>query len=252
MFDSKPNDRGSIPRESGHFGFLDISYFSTTIRADVVLSWPVVFMTRKNQNTEKAREVARTIRKANEIQEADKAQKTKKLSKALSYVLRHHPDSVGITLEEGGWTNVDSLCKAMNRPGRVFTREILEQVVANNDKQRFEFDSEKTCIRARQGHSVEIDLQYDSVEPPEILYHGTAKHKLDSILEQGLIKGNRHHVHMSTNRDTMLAVGARHGKPVLLRIDAKGMYANKHQFFITGNSVWLTDLVPPDYLTVVD
>lgn len=133
--------------------------------------------------------------------------KTKQISKALSYVLRHRPDSVGLTLKEGGWTNVDLLCKAMSNSGRVITREILEQVVADNDKQRFEFDSSQDRIRARQGHSVEIDLLYDPVEPPDVLYHGTAKHKLESIFETGLIKGNRHHVHMSTNRATMLAVG---------------------------------------------
>lgn len=178
-------------------------------------------------------------------------QNTKQISKALSYVLRHRPDSVGIVLEEGGWVNVDLLCKSMNRPGRPMTRKILTQIVADNDKQRFEFDSGNR-IRARQGHSIEIDLLYDPVEPPEILYHGTAKHKLESILEKGLIKGKRHHVHMSTDRGTMLAVGARHGKPVLLRIDAKKMYADKHQFFITGNSVWLTDHVPSKYLTIVD
>ncbi len=180
------------------------------------------------------------------------AQTTKQISKALSYVLRHRPDSVGLILEEGGWTNVDLLCKAMSNPRRTLTREILEQVVVNNDKQRFEFDSDKQRIRARQGHSVEIDLLYDPVEPPDVLYHGTATHQLDSIFAKGLIKGNRHHVHMSTNRVTMLAVGARHGKPALLSIDSKSMHANNHQFFVTGNSVWLTDCVPPQYLTISD
>lgn len=175
--------------------------------------------------------------------------KTKKLSKALSYVLRHDPDSIGITLEEGGWTNVDLLCKSMTRSERPLTREILEQIVLDNDKQRFEFDSEKKRIRARQGHSVEIDLLLDPVEPPAVLFHGTAKHQLDSIFEKGIIKGNRHHVHMSTNRETMMSVGARHGKPIVLQIDAKSMYVNGHQFFVTGNSVWLTDNVPTQYLT---
>lgn len=206
----------------------------------------------KIKKTEIARKAAREAKKINEEQKTNEARKTKKFSKALSYVLRHNPESVGIVLEEGGWTEVDLLCKAMNCPGRVFTREILEQVVADNDKQRFEFDSEKTHIRARQGHSIEIDLQYDPIKPPEILYHGTAIRWLESIFEQGLIKGNRHHVHMSTNRETMIAVGARHGKPVVLQIDAKGMHANNHQFFLTGNSVWLTDHVPPQYLTTVE
>lgn len=155
-------------------------------------------------------------------------------------------------MDDGGWTNVDLLCKAMSRPGRAMTREILTQIAADNDKQRFEFDSDKNRIRACQGHSVDIDLQYEPTEPPEILYHGTATRLLDSIFGEGLIKGNRHHVHMSTNKATMLAVGARHGKPVLLQIDAKSMFANKYQFFVTGNLVWLTDHVPPEYLTIID
>ncbi len=206
----------------------------------------------KSKKTAVAHQEARKSKRIHTQQKDNKAQKTKKLSKALSYVLRHRPESVELTLEEGGWPNVDLLCKAMSNSGRTLTREILTQVVADNDKQRFEFDSNKDRIRARQGHSVEIDLLYDPVEPPDVLYHGTAKHQLESIFEKGLIKGNRHHVHMSTNRITMLAVGARHGKPALLSIDSKSMYADSHQFFVTGNLVWLTDHVPPEYLTIID
>lgn len=207
---------------------------------------------RTEQARKQAREQAQETRKSRETERSAKAYKTKKLSKALSYVLRHNPDSVGIELDDGGWTSVDLLCKAMDRPERAMNREILEQIVADNDKQRFEFDSDQKRIRARQGHSVEIDLQYESVEPPKVLFHGTAKHALDSIFKEGLIKGNRHHVHMSTDKDMMLAVGARHGKPMVLRIDAKSMHDDGHQFFVTGNFVWLTDHVPQRYLTVVD
>ncbi len=199
----------------------------------------------KSKKTEMARKEERQTEKI-------EAQKTTKISKALSFVLRHRPDSVGITLDEAGWTDVDLLCKAMDRPGRAITREVLEQVAADNDKQRFEFDSDKNRIRARQGHSVAVDLLYKSAKPPDVLYHGTARSSIGSILKTGLIKGNRHYVHMSINKGTMLAVATRHGTPVLLQIDAKSMHADKHQFFLTGNAVWLTDHVPPKYISVLE
>ncbi len=176
----------------------------------------------------------------------------KKVSKSLSYVLRHQPDSIGVELEPAGWIEVDTLLMAFERSGRRISRSTLEHVVETNDKRRFELSGDGRRIRARQGHSVEVDLAYEAATPPDVLYHGTATRNLDSILEQGLSKGNRHHVHMSTNRRAMLAVGMRHGRPVLLAIDAAQMREDGHEFFVTGNDVWLTDHVPPAYLKIVD
>jgi len=178
-------------------------------------------------------------------------QALKKISKRLSYVLRHRPDSVGLELEEGGWLRVDDLLAALASNGKSVSQPVLEQVVAENDKQRFEFSEDRLRIRARQGHSAEVDLGYEPAEPPDVLFHGTATRNLDSIFEQGLVKGRRHHVHLSTNKETMIAVATRHGKPVLLSIDAKRMIADGHEFFVTGNDVWLTDHVPPHYLAAV-
>lgn len=172
----------------------------------------------------------------------------KKVSKSLSYVLRHRPDTVGLELGDGGWVAVDELISAFRSSGKRMSVALLETVVANNDKQRFEFSEDRTKIRARQGHSTEVDLGYQPAVPPDVLYHGTATKNLESIQQQGLIKGRRHHVHMSTNKETMLDVARRHGKPVLLSIDAKRMLADGHEFFITGNNVWLTDHVPPEYI----
>lgn len=180
------------------------------------------------------------------------AKELKEISKSLSYVLRHRPDSIGLELLDAGWIDVDLLLAAFERSGKTLSLELLRQVVAESDKQRFEFSEDGSQIRARQGHSTPVELGYEPVTPPAVLYHGTAAHSLDSILEQGLVKGRRHDVHLSTNQQTMLQVGARHGRPVLLKIDAAKMHADGYQFFVTGNHVWLTDHVPPQYITKCD
>lgn len=179
------------------------------------------------------------------------AQSLKKISKRLSFVLRHRSDSVGLELGEGDWIRVDDLLAALAGNGKTVSQPVLQKVVAENDKQRFEFSDDGLRIRARQGHSAEVDLGYQPATPPDVLYHGTATRHLDFILQQGLVNGCRHHVHMSTDQETMVAVATRHGKPVLLSIDAKRMHADGHEFFVTGNHVWLTDHVPPEYLTAI-
>ena len=173
----------------------------------------------------------------------------KKVSKSLSYVLRHRPDTVGLELGDGGWVDVEELIDAFQTAGKKMSQQLLEDVVANNDKQRYEFSQDGKQIRARQGHSVDVDLGYQSATPPDVLYHGTATRNLESIFQGGLNKGNRHHVHMSTNKETMLNVAKRHGKPVLLSINTKQMLIDGFEFFLTGNDVWLTDHVPPDYIS---
>lgn len=171
------------------------------------------------------------------------AEQLKRTSKRMSYILRHQPDSVGLTLAPGGWVAIDDLLAALK-----ISEEVLDEVVFTNDKQRFEYSEDATQIRARQGHSTQVDLQYEAATPPDLLFHGTATRFLESIFEKGLIKGQRHHVHLSINRETMIAVGRRHGKPVVLEVNAQQMVADGNQFFVTGNHVWLTDHVPPQYL----
>ena len=177
-------------------------------------------------------------------------QEHKTISKQLSYVLRHRPDTIGVVLEDGGWVLVDDLLRALERNGKAISLQTLQQVVAESDKQRYEFSDDALRIRARQGHSADVDLGYPPAVPPDLLYHGTATKNMTSILQQGLLKGRRHHVHLSTNKETMLQVAMRHGVPVLLEIDAARMSADGHLFYVTGNQVWLTDHVPPRYLTV--
>jgi len=174
-----------------------------------------------------------------------------KISKRLSYVLRHRPDTVGIVLGDGGWIGVDDLLAALAGNGHTVSRSVLDRVVAENDKQRFEYSEDGLRLRARQGHSTEVDLGYAPATPPDVLYHGTATRNLESILVQGLVKARRHHVHLSTNRETMIQVAMRHGEPVLLIVDTLRMYKDGYRFFVTGNDVWLTEHVPPAYLAVV-
>ena len=172
----------------------------------------------------------------------------KQISKYLSFVLRHKPKDAGITLDDAGWVPVDELLPKIDKKGYPVSFDRLCDIVANNDKKRFEFNEDKSLIRASQGHTIKVDLGYSPVEPPEILYHGTALKNLDSIRSKGLVKGNRHHVHLSQYKDTALAVGQRYGKPVLLEILAVKMHADGYVFNISTNSVWLTDSVPMEYI----
>ena len=170
------------------------------------------------------------------------------LSKFLSLVLRHQPQTIGIELDENGWTDVQKLIQKMNDYGKTINLKTLKEVVENNDKKRFAFDESGTKIRANQGHSVKIDLGYTAQEPPKILYHGTATRFLSSIYQTGLQKRQRHHVHLSRDLETATKVGKRHGKLVILEVAAKAMHQAGHPFFISENGVWLTDRVPVQYL----
>ena len=173
------------------------------------------------------------------------------VSKFLSKYLRHHPESLGLTLQAGGWVPVEELLEACAKHRFPVTAEELQEVVATSDKKRFAFDETGECIRANQGHSVEIDLQLQPVEPLPFLYHGTAAQIVPVILQEGLRKMQRHHVHLSKDIATARKVGARRGKPVILCIDAAGMFQDGYQFFVSANGVWLTDGVPPHYLRIV-
>ena len=169
-----------------------------------------------------------------------------KLSKRLSYHLRHKPEEIGLTLEPGGWVSIGDLLSALARHGFLTTRADIEEVVAWNPKQRFALDGDR--IRANQGHSVEIDLQLTAVEPPAVLYHGTGERAVAAIRAEGLKKMSRHHVHLSADLETAQAVGSRHGRPVVLTVDAAAMRRDGAVFYCTENRVWLVDEVAPRYL----
>jgi putative RNA 2'-phosphotransferase len=171
------------------------------------------------------------------------------VSKYLAKYLRHAPHELGLTLQPGGWVPVDDLLAAADNHGFPITYDELVECVETNDKRRFAFDGTGDLIRANQGHSVEVDLQLEEREPPEVLYHGTVERFLPSILAEGLDKGRRHHVHLSKDVETARKVGARRGRPVILTVEAGRMRRDGHTFFLSANGVWLTDAVPPGYLT---
>ncbi|MFC6082788.1 RNA 2'-phosphotransferase [Sphaerisporangium aureirubrum] len=169
-----------------------------------------------------------------------------RVSKYLSKHLRHQPELIGIALDEGGWVDVDVLLQAAGAGGFPITLDELEQVVAANDKRRYVLEDGR--IRASQGHSVPVHLDLPVVEPPAVLYHGTVGRNVAAIRVEGLRPMNRHHVHLSPDRDTASRVGGRRGVPVVLVVDAAAMRAAGHEFMVSANGVWLVDHVPPGFL----
>ena len=174
------------------------------------------------------------------------------ISKFLSLVLRHQPETIGIQLDQNGWTDAAELIEKANNYGIKFDREILNHIVATNSKKRFAFNDTFDKVRASQGHSVEIKLGYSNQKPPEILFHGTGEKSVQLILDTGLEKRGRQHVHLSSEFETAVKVGQRHGKPFVFKVLAEQMYNDNFQFFISDNGVWLTDNVPEKYLKLSD
>jgi putative RNA 2'-phosphotransferase len=164
-------------------------------------------------------------------------------------VLRHRPDSIGIQLDSNGWTDVDCLLDALKESGVTITRKELTQIVNENDKQRFAFSKDFTEIRASQGHSVPVDLKLKAQLPPVTLYHGTSIDSIDKIRKEGLKPMTRNHVHLSKDPQTALQVGTRHGKAVVLEVNAEKMNSAGYKFYLSENKVWLTDVVPTKFIT---
>ncbi|RKE34692.1 putative RNA 2'-phosphotransferase [Paraburkholderia sp. BL23I1N1] len=183
------------------------------------------------------------------------------VSRLLSKVLRHEPEMVGIRLDRHGWVPVDELIRAIERTARkagaskrlrtlpAITRDVILAVVATSDKQRFSLSPDGLRIRAAQGHSIGVDLGYTDMEPPAVLYHGTAWRNWESIAADGLTPRTRHAVHLSTDVNTATRIGARHGQPLVLVVNAVQMYADGYTFTRSDNGVWLTSVVPAAYLS---
>ena len=175
-----------------------------------------------------------------------------KISKFLSLVLRHKPEVIGLKLDENGWAKVADLRRGCADYGKPFTVAELEEVVNTNDKKRFAFNETKTKIRANQGHSLEVEIEFEKRRPPVMLYHGTAEKNVGEIFASGFKKMKRHHVHLSADTETAQKVGIRYGKPVIFKVDTAKMLAEHYEFLVSANGVWLVESVPPQFLEICD
>ncbi len=172
----------------------------------------------------------------------------KSTSKYISLILRHKPEAIGISLDEHGWANVDELIAGVSRT-QPLDMATLERIVAEDEKQRYSFNEDKTLIRANQGHSIPVDVELEEVEPPKILYHGTGEKYVASIDEKGLIPKSRLYVHLSPDEVTAKKVGQRHGKPVIYTVKSGEMHRDGISFYRSVNGVWLVKAVPVKYFT---
>ena len=174
-----------------------------------------------------------------------------KASKFISLVLRHKPEEANLKLDEHGYSNTEDLLQGMNKKGFKVTFTDLKRIVEQDEKQRYSFNDNKTKIRANQGHSIKVDLELQSIKPPNVLYHGTATRFKDSILKEGIKKQKRQYVHLSSNIETATKVGKRHGELIIFSVDSKRMYKDGYKFYLSENKVWLTDYVPNKYLKII-
>lgn len=172
----------------------------------------------------------------------------KNISKLMSLVLRHKPEYIKVELDENGWLSIEELILGINNKGINLEKDLLIEIVRDNDKQRFIISEDGLKIRANQGHSIDVDLEMKAVQPPEFLYHGTVDKFMGSIRNTGLIKMSRNHVHLSEDRETAIKVGSRRGKPIILSIRSGEMHRNNYTFYQSENGVWLTDKIEAKYI----
>jgi putative RNA 2'-phosphotransferase len=165
-------------------------------------------------------------------------------SKFLSLVLRHDPKKIGIVLDQHGWANVAELCEKMP-----ISKDDLNEIVRTDSKGRYSYSEDGKKIRANQGHSIEVDVELEELEPPEFLWHGTATKSLSAIFKDGLLPISRLYVHLSADKETALKVGSRHGTPAILKVRALEMHNGGHKFFRSKNGVWLVLNIPSQWLS---
>lgn len=178
--------------------------------------------------------------------------KTTNISRYIALLLRHHPEKAGLCLDEHGWVEVEALIQGVRRRYPEFNRAVLDEIVARDSKQRYAYNQDKTCIRANQGHSIPVDVELKQALPPTILYHGTGEKYVESIQKVGLIPKSRLYVHLSTDIQTAIQVGKRHGQPVVYQIDTQQMFHDGFIFYISANHIWLTKAVPVQYLKIIE
>ncbi|MDO5768248.1 MAG: RNA 2'-phosphotransferase [Psychrobacter sp.] len=173
------------------------------------------------------------------------------ISKFLSYILRHKPESIGLSLNTEGWADINELVRLADKSGNAITLTDITSTVKADAKGRFSISDDGRYIRAVQGHSLKsVDLKLTEAIPPACLVHGTAQRFIDNILKEGLVPKQRQYVHLTENINTAKQTGSRYGKPVVLAIDSQKMHAAGYLFYKSENNVWLTKSVPPIYITI--
>ncbi|ENY8552384.1 TPA: RNA 2'-phosphotransferase [Clostridioides difficile] len=177
--------------------------------------------------------------------------KKDKLSIFISLILRHKPETIGIKLDDYGYADVNELIEKINNTGRNINIEILEQIVKEDNKQRYSFNDDRSKIRANQGHSINVNVELRELEPPRFLYHGTATRFLDNIKKEGIISKSRLYVHLSNDIDTAVHVGKRHGISIVLKINTGKMYENGYKFYLSENNIWLCEYIPFKYVEIL-
>lgn len=171
-----------------------------------------------------------------------------KLGKFISYILRHHPETINLELDANGWAYTEELINKINISGKKIDFAKLDEIVKTNDKKRYEFSDDYKKIRACQGHSINVDLELKPLKPPQYLYHGTALKNVEIIKKEGLRKISRQYVHLSVDYETAYNVGKRHGKPYIIKVEAGKMYDNGYVFYLSKNKVWLSEDINSEYL----
>lgn len=170
-------------------------------------------------------------------------------SKFLSYVLRHEPQAIGLTLDREGWADIAALIAGAKQSSRALDEALIHAVVASSDKRRFAISEDGLRIRAVQGHSTSsVTIAYPEKVPPVFLYHGTATRFLESIRQEGLKPGERQYVHLSEDVQVATDVGRRYGKPVVLKVEALRMHQQGFKFYQAENGVWLTSFIHPTWI----
>lgn len=174
------------------------------------------------------------------------------VSKLMSLLLRHQPQKAHLDMDENGWVDMNQLVRNMNRfCGTNVSREDILHIVRTDAKTRYALSVDSSKIRANQGHSIDVNMEFKAVEPPAVLYHGTGRNAVESILKSGISKMTRQYVHLSADVDTAIRVGRRHGSPCVFQINSKEMHRMGYTFYKSENNVWLTDHVPCQFIKIV-
>lgn len=168
----------------------------------------------------------------------------------MSLILRHKPEVINIELDRQGYADIEELINGVNKSGRKIDRGILDQIVTDDNKNRYAYNKDKTKIRANQGHSIKVDLGLVPVIPPKELYHGTSTKSYKKIMSEGITKRSREYVHLSDDKSTAKNVGKRHGDPVILKVRTERMVKDGYKFYKSKNNVWLTENVPSKYIYI--